>query len=85
MTRRKNVTAHAAQSEKGYHMADKRITYSIDTTTLPPMIPTPTAAALLSVTPHTIRNMCHSGEVKAVKVGSDWRINTRAFLAQFGI
>lgn len=66
-------------------MANEKQACNIDTTTLPPMIPTPTAAALLSVTPHTIRNMCHSGEVKAVKVGSDWRINTRAFLAQFGI
>lgn len=58
---------------------------NIDTTTLPPLIPTTIAAALLSVTPHMVRNMCHSGKIKAVKVGSDWRINTREFLAQFGI
>ena len=29
--------------------------------------------------------LCAKGEIKAVKVGSDWRINTAAFLNQFGI
>ena len=43
---------------------------NIDTTTLPPLIPTTIAAALLSVTPHMVRNMCHSGKIKAVGLGT---------------
>ena len=60
-------------------------TPSVDRAKLGPMIRTDTAASLLDVTARKIRDMCTKGEIKAVKVGSDWRINTAAFLAQFGI
>jgi hypothetical protein len=29
--------------------------------------------------------MCAKGEIKAVKIGSDWRVNTVALAEQFGI
>ena len=57
----------------------------VDPAKLGPMITTKTASALLAMTDRKIRDMCVKGEVKAVKVGSDWRINTAAFLSQFGI
>lgn len=56
-----------------------------DYTTLGPLIKTSTAAELLSCTSRKISDMCKKGEIKAVRVGSDWRINTAAFLKQFGI
>lgn len=56
-----------------------------DRTTLGPLIKTSDAAELLSCTTRKISDMCKKGEIKAVKVGSDWRINTAAFLDQFGI
>lgn len=56
-----------------------------DRPTLGPLIKVGTAAALLDASGRKIRSMCASGEIKAVKVGSDWRINTAAFLEQFGI
>lgn len=52
---------------------------------LGPLIKTETAAALLDASSRKVRSMCATGEIKAVKVGTDWRINTAAFLAQFGI
>lgn len=56
-----------------------------DHMTLGPLITTKDAAALLACTTRKISDMCAKGEIKAVKVGSDWRINTAAFLEQFGI
>lgn len=56
-----------------------------DRMTLGPMITTKDAAVLLACTTRKISDMCAKGEIKAVKVGSDWRINTAAFLEQFGI
>lgn len=56
-----------------------------DRMTLGPMIKTSDAAALLACTTRKVSDMCAKGEIKAVKVGSDWRINTTAFLEQFGI
>jgi excisionase family DNA binding protein len=58
---------------------------TINLDTLPPAIPVATAANMLAVHAATIRNMCRKGSIKAVKVGTDWRINTAAFRAQFGI
>lgn len=52
---------------------------------LGPLIKTEVAAKLLSCTTRKVSDMCKKGEIKAVKVGSDWRINTAAFLEQFGI
>ena len=56
-----------------------------DVTTLPPLISTPAAAELLSCNPSKVRSMCRTGELEAVKVGTDWRVNTRAMLEQFGL
>lgn len=53
--------------------------------TFAPLIKIPTAAKLINASEAKVRAMCRSGEIKAVKVGTDWRINTTAFLAQFGI
>lgn len=50
-----------------------------------PLIKVETAAALLDASGRKVRDMCAKGEIKAVKVGADWRINTAAFLEQFGI
>lgn len=50
-----------------------------------PFIKPVDAAELLSVSLRKIQYMCSKSEIKAVKVGSDWRINTAAFLEQFGI
>lgn len=52
---------------------------------LPPLIKTTLAAKLLSCSTCTISDMCKKGEIKAVKVGSHWRIYTAAFLDQFGL
>ena len=60
-------------------------TPTTDRATLGPLIKVGTAAALLDASGRKIRDMCVKGEIKAVKVGSDWRINTAAFLEQFGI
>lgn len=43
------------------------------------------AAWALGVDCRTIRRMCERGEVKATKVGSDWRINVAELCAQYGI
>ena len=32
-----------------------------------------------------VRMMCASGEIRAVKVGTDWRINRDAFFEHFGL
>lgn len=60
-------------------------TPTTDTATLGPLIKVGTAAALLDASARKVRDMCANGEIKAVKVGTDWRINTAAFLSQFGI
>lgn len=48
-------------------------------------ITTKTAAQVLAMTTRKVQDMCAKGEIKAIKIGSDWRINTAAFLEQFGI
>ena len=60
-------------------------TPTTDRATLGPLIKVGTAAAIIDASPRKVRDMCAKGEVKAVKVGTDWRINTAAFLEQFGI
>lgn len=56
-----------------------------DVSTLPPLITTGTAAALLSCSAAMVRRMCASGELKASKIGVDWRVNTRDLLERFGL
>lgn len=53
--------------------------------TYPPLIKVGTAAALLDASPRKVRGMCSSKEIKAVKIGSDWRVNAAALAEQFGI
>ena len=60
-------------------------TPTTDRAALGPLIRVGTAATLLDASARKVRDMCAKGEIKAVKVGSDWRINTAAFLNQFGI
>ncbi len=57
----------------------------VDASTLPPLIKSKTAASLIDCSTRKLRDMCAKGEVKAVRVGSDWRVNTAALLEQFGI
>lgn len=57
----------------------------IDVAKLPPLITTETTAAILSCSKSQVRRMCTTGQIKASKVGVDWRINTRALLAKYGL
>ena len=66
-------------------MTDNTKASAINRDALPPMIKTERAAAMLDTSTRMIRKMCGSGEIKAAKVGDSWRINTAAFLAQFGL
>lgn len=61
------------------------VTQNPDRTTLPPLITSEVAAQLVAGSTRKITDMCKRGEIKAVKLGHDWRINTAAFLEQFGI
>lgn len=56
-----------------------------DTRRLPPLITVSTAAELLSCSPRKVHEMCRSGELKAKKLGTDWRINSRHLCELFGI
>lgn len=53
--------------------------------TLAPLITVPTAAKLIYASEGKVRAMCRTGEIKAVKVGKNWRVNAAALLAQFGL
>lgn len=46
--------------------------------TFHPLLTTEEAASVLSVCPTTIRRLCRTGELTAIKVGSMWRIPPRA-------
>lgn len=56
-----------------------------DRAVLGPLIKTSDAAELLNLSTRKITDMCKKGEIKAIKIGADWRINTAALLEQFGI
>jgi excisionase family DNA binding protein len=43
------------------------------------------AAAILDTTGFTVRRLCRSGELKAVKVGQQWRVNRAALMAYAGL
>lgn len=66
-------------------MADSSMVTLENLNQLPPLISTPVAASILSCSPQMVTHMCRNGKLKAVKVGSDWRINTAALLAQYGL
>jgi hypothetical protein len=52
---------------------------------LPALCSVPQAAALTGYAPHFISDSCARGDIKAVKFGRRWRIDTAALLRQFGI
>ena len=52
---------------------------------LPPLITVKEAARIISASERWVRGACAKGEVEAVKIGTDWRVNSKALLEQFGI
>lgn len=52
---------------------------------LPMMLDVSTAAALRNNSCRFIYKMCVSGEIKANKIGTSWRIDRDAFLQQIGL
>ncbi|MDO4796902.1 MAG: helix-turn-helix domain-containing protein [Coriobacteriales bacterium] len=60
-------------------------TVKVDTVTLPPLIKTKTAAFVTDSDVRTMRRMCERGEIKATKIGSEWRINSAALLSKYGL
>lgn len=56
-----------------------------ETATLPALCTVQQAAALTGYSPHYISDSCGRGDIKAVKFGRRWRIDTAALLRQFGI
>jgi len=61
------------------------ITTGGEAATLPALCTVQQAAALTGYSPHFISDSCVRGEIKAVKFGRRWRIDTAALLRQFGI
>lgn len=53
--------------------------------TLKPLITVDEAVSLGVASGGQIRRMCRNGQIKATKVGTDWRINRDALLKQFGL
>lgn len=53
--------------------------------TLPDLLDTSQAAAILNVTPRTVTRMCEQGKLKAVRVMSLWRINRDRLLDFAGL
>ena len=56
---------------------------SIDS--LPLLLTVAQAEATGAASGRKIRQMCADGELKATKIGSDWRIGRDAFLRHFGL
>lgn len=52
---------------------------------LPMMLDISTAAAIRNNSYRFILNKCVSGEIKANKIGTSWRINRNEFLRQCGL
>lgn len=52
---------------------------------LPLLLTVSQAAATGAASGRKIRQMCVDGELRATKVGSDWRIGHDAFLRHFGL
>ena len=53
--------------------------------TLPALCSVQQAAELTGYSPHYISDSCIRGDIKAVKFGRKWRIDTAALLRQFGL
>lgn len=44
----------------------------------PGVVTTSEAAQFLGCHPKTVRNLCQNGELRAIKLGAEWRIPTQA-------
>ncbi|MBR4544300.1 MAG: helix-turn-helix domain-containing protein [Lachnospiraceae bacterium] len=51
---------------------------------IPVLIDCKLAAAILGVSPETVRLACVKGELPAFKIGDTWRINKNRFMAYCG-
>ena len=81
---------HPASQTRGGKEPDQVKTINATTTggeaaTLPALCTVQQAAALTGYSPHFISDSCVRGDIKAVKFGRRWRIDTAALLRQFGI
>lgn len=70
-------------------MQTGNVDYSLPTemlvTMLPPLITIRQAVDMGAASERKLRLMCQKGEVRATKVGTDWRIARDPFLRQFGL
>jgi excisionase family DNA binding protein len=56
-----------------------------EVTKLPALCSVPQAAELTGYSTHFLSDACARGDIKAVKFGRRWRIDTAALLRQFGL
>lgn len=70
-------------------MQSSRIDYSLPAeviiTLLPPMLTVKQAEGTGVASARMLRKMCADGEIRATKVGSDWRIARDPFFRKFGL
>lgn len=53
--------------------------------TMPPLMTPKQSGDLMGVSTRTVARLCESGKLKAVKVGTQWRINRDALLEFAGL
>lgn len=70
-------------------MQNEHIDYSLPTEVwakkLPPLITVKQAEATGAASGRTLRRMCANGELRAAKLGNDWRIARDPFLRRFAL
>lgn len=70
-------------------MQNATIDYSLPAeviiTLLPPMLTVKQAEGTGVASARMLRKMCADGDIRATKVGSDWRIVRDSFFKQFGL
>ena len=70
-------------------MQTAKIDYSLPAevivTRLPPMLTVRQAEGTGVASARMLRKMCAAGDIRATKVGSDWRIARDPFFRQFGL
>lgn len=57
----------------------------LDALTDGPLMTADEAASILKCTRMTVYNLCKRGDIKATRVASTWRINTKSLKAYAGI
>lgn len=58
----------------------------MEQTTYPQLLTVPQAAHILNGVPYsTVTAACRDGKIFAVKIGKQWRINTRKLAEQYGL